>query len=153
MSGRLQRGLDWVEGRVEQRPLRVAWTAAAVVTATVTILAGLLMRLTDPHNFPNIGLGLWWAIQTTTTVGYGDAVPTSILGRIIAAVVMVIGLGFITVSTAAITSAFIESARRRRAVATATPLEAEVRDLRCQMELLTAEVRAGRLTRGSDGPS
>jgi len=153
VPSRLQRRADWLEDRATQRPMRVAWTAAAAITLVVTILAGLLMRLTDPTQFPNIGLGLWWAIQTTTTVGYGDAVPTSVAGRLIAAFVMIVGLGFITVATAAITSAFIESARRRRAAGTDNPLETEMRELRRQMELLTAEVRAGRATDGRDRSS
>jgi voltage-gated potassium channel len=130
--------------------MRVAWTAAAAITLVVTILAGVLMRLTDPAQFPNIGLGLWWAIQTTTTVGYGDHVPSSVAGRLIAAFVMVVGLGFITVATAAITTAFVEAARRRRAAGTDNTLATEMRELRRQMELLTAEVRAGRTTGGSD---
>ncbi len=107
------------------------------------------MRLTDPHTFPNIGLGLWWAIQTTTTVGYGDLVPASVAGRIIAAFVMVVGIAFITVSTAAITSALLEAARRRRAAETDDPVLAEMRELRHQMTALTAEVRAGRGASGS----
>jgi len=56
---------------------------------------------------------MWWAIQTVTTVGYGDLVPTSPGGRLVAAVVMLVGIGFLTVITAAITSTFIETARRR----------------------------------------
>jgi voltage-gated potassium channel len=93
-----------------------AWRAAgiiATVTVSVTIIGGLLIRLTDPKNFPNIGTGLWWAIQTVTTVGYGDLVPTSATGRLVAAFVMIVGIGFLTVITAAITSTFIEAARRR----------------------------------------
>ena len=153
MPSRSQHLVDKELDRATRKPLRVAWTAAAVVTTTVTVIAGLLMRLTDPHNFPNIGLGLWWAIQTTTTVGYGDAVPTSVPGRIVAALVMIVGLGFITVSTAAIASAFIESARRRRTATTTDPLASEMRELRQQMELLTAEVRAGRAAGSPDGGS
>jgi voltage-gated potassium channel Kch len=103
------------------RRSRGAWTAAAVITLTVTVIAGLLMRVTDPSNFPNIGLGLWWAVQTTSTAGYGDVVPTSVAGRAIAALVMLVGIGFITVSTAGITSAFLESARRRREVGPTIP--------------------------------
>ena len=102
------------------------------------------MRLTDPQTFPNIGLGLWWAIQTVTTVGYGDVVPVSFLGRAVATLVMVVGLGFITVSTAAIASAFVEAARRRRAAAGDDPLVAEVRELRQQIQALAVEVRAAR---------
>jgi voltage-gated potassium channel len=139
--------------RITRHPLRGAWAAAAVVTGVVTVIAGLLVRLTDPDTFPSIWLGLWWAIQTTTTVGYGDVVPGSTGGRVIAAVVMVAGIGFITVSTAGITSAFLESARRRRAAEGESPLTAELRELRRQVEALTAEVRAGRMAGGSGRPS
>ena len=109
------------------------------------------MQLTDPDSFPSVWTGLWWAIQTTTTVGYGDVVPGSAAGRLIATLVMLGGIGFISVTTAGITTAFVESARRRRAKAgTDDPVAAEVRELRRQVEALTAEVRAGR---GADGPS
>ena len=91
---------------------RAAWIIAAF-TISATIIAGVLIHFTDEHNFPNIGDGLWWAAQTVTTVGYGDLVPTSTAGQLIAAAVMIGGIGFLTVITAAITSTFIENARRR----------------------------------------
>jgi voltage-gated potassium channel len=100
---------------VLRKPLtarRAAQTIASV-TVSLTIISGVLIHFTDKKNYPNIGDGLWWAIQTVTTVGYGDLVPTSTAGRIVAALVMIVGIGFLTVITAAITSAFIESTRRR----------------------------------------
>ncbi len=144
MPSRLQRMADVELERITRNPLRRAWSAAAAVSVVVTVIAGLLMRLTDPHTYPNIWLGLWWAIQTTTTVGYGDLVPDSVGGRVIAALVMVVGIGFITVSTAAITSAFLEAARRRRSADKEDPLLAQMHELQRQIEQLTAEVRAGR---------
>jgi len=57
---------------------------------------------------------LWWAVQTVTTVGYGDDVPVSDLGRILAAVVMLLGIGFVTVITASITGAFVARSRSDR---------------------------------------
>jgi voltage-gated potassium channel len=56
---------------------------------------------------------LWWAVQTVTTVDYGDLVPTSTAGQLIAALVMIGGIGFLTVIAAVITSTFIENARSR----------------------------------------
>jgi voltage-gated potassium channel len=56
---------------------------------------------------------LWWAVQTVTTVGYGDIVPRNTAGQFFATLVMVVGIGFLTVMTAAITSTFVEVARRR----------------------------------------
>ena len=97
------------------KPLTIQRAAQIIasVTVAVTIVAGVLIHFTDRNNFPNIGEGLWWAVQTVTTVGYGDLVPTSVLGRLVAALVMLLGIGFLTVVTAAITSTFIETARRR----------------------------------------
>ena len=100
---------------VQGKPLtaRRAARIIASVTLSITIISGVLMHFTDEKTYPTIGDGLWWAIQTVTTVGYGDLVPASTVGRLVAALVMVVGIGFLTVVTAAITSAFIESARRR----------------------------------------
>ena len=100
---------------VQGKPLtaRRAARIIASVTLSITIISGVLMHFTDEKTYPTIGDGLWWAIRTVTTVGYGDLVPASTVGRLAAALVMVVGIGFLTVVTAAITSAFIESARRR----------------------------------------
>ena len=87
------------------------WIAA--VSVVVTIASGIVMWLIDREDFPTIGLGLWWAVQTVTTVGYGDITPKNPEGRAIATVVMVTGIAFVTVVTAAITAVFVESARRR----------------------------------------
>jgi voltage-gated potassium channel len=98
-----------------RKPLTVPRAARIIasVTVSVTIIAAVVIHFTDKKNFPNIGDSLWWAIQTVTTVGYGDLVPTSATGRLVAALVMLVGIGFLTVITAAITSTFIEAARRR----------------------------------------
>jgi voltage-gated potassium channel len=79
----------------------------------IAMVCGLLMRVVDKKNFPNTGSGLWWAVQTVTTVGYGDRVPTTTAGQILATLVMVVAIGLISVLTAAISAVFIESARQR----------------------------------------
>jgi voltage-gated potassium channel len=108
---------------------RVDLTArrAALLIATFTLCigvgGGLIMRVVDPKDFPTIGSGMWFAVQTITTVGYGDHTPTSTEGRMIATVVMVGGIGIMSVITATITAIFVESARRKRQAPQAITLE------------------------------
>jgi voltage-gated potassium channel len=102
---RLERRLDRLIARAENP--RTAAAVIGSVTTTITLAAGALMTLTDHKAFPSIGSGLWWAVQTVTTVGYGDHVPASAAGQILAALVMLFGIGFITVITASITGAFV----------------------------------------------
>jgi voltage-gated potassium channel len=109
---RIERWLDRQLART-QNP-RQAAVVIAVVTTSITVLAGLLMTVVDHGGFPTLGSGLWWAVQTVTTVGYGDNVPTTVGGQLLASVVMLLGIGFITVITAAITSSFISRARLER---------------------------------------
>ncbi len=106
---RLERRLDRLIDRAANP--RKAAIVIATVTTTITLLAGVLMRFADHDNFATIGSGMWWAVQTVTTVGYGDHVPTTRLGQMLAAVVMLLGIGFVTVITASITGAFVSRSR------------------------------------------
>src|SRR6188472_3549596 len=112
---RLERRLDrLIEHAVNPRKAAVV---VATVTTAITLLAGWLMTLADHDNFPTLGSGLWWAVQTVTTVGYGDNVPSNVSGQLLAALVMLLGIGFLTVITAAITSTFVSRPRQMPAVA------------------------------------
>jgi voltage-gated potassium channel Kch len=91
--------------------VRGAAVVIAAVSTSITLAAGMLMTVADHDNFPSIGSGLWWAVQTVTTVGYGDHVPATMTGRLIATLVMLAGIGFLTVITAAITSTFVARSR------------------------------------------
>lgn len=62
----------------------------------------------ENRSIQSVGDALWWAVVTTTTVGYGDVSPVTAEGRLIAVALMVVGIGFIGVLTATITSFFIE---------------------------------------------
>jgi voltage-gated potassium channel len=86
----------------------------ATVTVLFTVGGGALMWALDKKDFTSFGEAMWWALQTVTTVGYGDVVPRSTEGRVIAATVMLAGIGFIAVITAAVTATLIETARRKR---------------------------------------
>jgi voltage-gated potassium channel len=106
----LERRLDRLIAHAETP--RTAAAVIATVTVTITIAAGALMTFADHKHFPSVGSGLWWAVQTVTTVGYGDHVPETPIGQIVAAVVMLFGIGFVTVITASITGAFVARTRK-----------------------------------------
>ena len=120
----------------------------ATVATTMTLGAGALMTLIDREQFPSIGSGLWWAAQTVTTVGYGDNVPASFAGRLLAVGVMLLGIGFLTVITAAITSTFVARSRLELAPSGADLAAAE--QLR-QLNERLARIEAA-LTRSSTAP-
>jgi voltage-gated potassium channel Kch len=80
----------------------------ALTFVGLAVVGALLMRVADPHNFPSVGLAIWWALQTVTTVGYGDVVPTTVAGRFVGGVEMVIGVAFIAFVTAGVTSSVIQ---------------------------------------------
>ena len=70
------------------------------------------MRLIDHKEYANVWVGMWWAIQTVTTVGYGDVTPAATSGRIVATFVMLQGIAFLAIVTAAITSTFVARATK-----------------------------------------
>ncbi len=131
--------------------IRRAAQIIATATVTVSIIAGVLMHLTDPKEFPNVGIGLWWAIQTVTTVGYGDVVPRSVAGRLIASLVMLVGIGFLTVITATITATFIETKRRQLQGATDDVVSVKLDQLGARLDAIEAALTENRTSR-QEGP-
>ncbi len=95
-----------------REPPSVRGAAGTIVfaTAAVVVVGGILMRVLDHKEYSNIWIGMWWAIQTVTTVGYGDVTPQHLSGRIVAAFVMLEGIAFLAIVTAAITSTFVARA-------------------------------------------
>jgi voltage-gated potassium channel len=90
--------------------------------------------------------GVWWAISTMTTVGYGDVSPHTDLGRILAIAIMLIGIGFIAVITGAVAERFLATEIEEVAEATheveATDVEvlAELREVRSRLDRLEARL-------------
>jgi voltage-gated potassium channel len=107
--------LNWVGRRLTSRELTVRRAAVVIslFTLVLTSVAAVLIFLFDRDEFPNLGVSLWWAVQTVTTVGYGDYVPHNTDGRIIGGVVMLLGVSLVAVVTASIAAAFVQAAKRR----------------------------------------
>jgi voltage-gated potassium channel len=98
-----------IERRLERfarEPVSVRNAASVIVVATAVVVvgAGVLISLIDSEEYPNVGLGMWYALQTVTTVGYGDVTPTNFGGKLIGAAIMLEGTAFIAIVTAGITS-------------------------------------------------
>ena len=104
--------------RVLHEPPSVGLATGVIVSATAVVVAGsgVLIRLLDHSEYPNVGVAMWWAAQTVTTVGYGDVTPAHASGRIIGVFVMLYGIAFVTIFVAAITSIFVARAAEERGI-------------------------------------
>lgn len=83
--------------------LLLGFVMVLVISAT---LAFVFERQAQPDTFGSIPRALWWAVATLTTVGYGDEVPVTLVGRLVAGVVMLFGIGICAVWTAILVTGF-----------------------------------------------
>jgi voltage-gated potassium channel Kch len=125
--------------RFLRKPVSVRGAASVIVTSTglIVIASGFLMRLIDHKEYPNIFIGMWWAIQTVTTVGYGDVTPKAVAGRIVAAFVMLEAIALVAIVTAAITSTFVARATHLQDVNAAREDEQREADIDRRFDDLT----------------
>jgi voltage-gated potassium channel Kch len=124
------------------RPLSVGRAAWIIVvsTAGVVVISGFAMWLLDHSEYPNVGRGIWWALQTVTTVGYGDVTPRNVSGRIVAGIVMLWAIAFVAVLVASITSTFISGLQRKLAAAEAAEEESAERRVEARFDALDARL-------------
>ena len=62
----------------------------------------------QPDKFENAFAALWWAIATLTTVGYGDIFPVTVAGKVLSAMIAILGIGIVAVPTGIISAGFME---------------------------------------------
>jgi len=99
-----------------------------VLVLLFVVVAGSAVAMVDSEGVGSIWDGIWWALATVTTVGYGDVVPHSVAGRIVAAVVMLVGIGFFALLTAAVAATFVKQDERPE------ELRAELREISARLE-------------------
>ena len=119
-AGRAAHPQNLVERRLTKflhAPPSVRLAANVIVTATllIVVVGGVMMRVLDHKEYASVWLGMWWVLETVTTVGYGDLTPESAIGKILTSLVMLWGVAFLAIITAAITSVFVARAQRERA--------------------------------------
>ena len=105
-----------------------ALLAAIVVLLTMLVISAagiyLLEHELQPDAFGSIPAAMWWAIETLTTVGYGDVVPITAGGKVFGGLIGLIGIGMIALPAAILASGFAENIRERR-----TKYNQHIRDL------------------------
>jgi voltage-gated potassium channel len=106
---------------------------AAILTLAVVVLAGAAEWAFANRDFPTLWDGVWWAVVTATTVGYGDLYPKTPDGRIIGIVVTVMGVAFVSLLTATIAARFIRTDESGTN---------ELRDTLARVESELAEIKA-----------
>jgi len=103
-------------GRVieqEARPLASVFVLFLFVLMFAAVALFVLEHAGQPAHFGSLPQSLWWAVTTLTTTGYGDAVPETYLGRVVAAMVMICGLGVFGLLTGILATGFASEHRRR----------------------------------------
>ena len=156
MPDRTQQAQEWLDRRFTARALRprnAAFVIAAIWVVAV-IVFGIIERIADSETFPSIWLAFWWAIQTVTTVGYGDIVPGQASGKAMAAVLMIVGLAFLSVVTATITSVFVARRQAELAEAGKDPVMRRLDEIATRLVAIDAQLGSRRPdARPPDPPS
>jgi voltage-gated potassium channel len=96
----------------ESRPLISVLVIFLMVVFLASVAEYLLERDVQPQTFGSVPAALWWAVVTLTTTGYGDVVPITLFGRIVAALVMISGLGVFGLWTGILATGFAAETRR-----------------------------------------
>ncbi|MET3922802.1 ion channel [Arthrobacter sp. UYEF20] len=137
--------------RVGGNALRGRVLIFVLSSAALLIYAGALAVLDAEKNAPGSNLttfgdAVWWAMTTITTVGYGDHYPVTVLGRCVAAGLMVGGVAVLGVVTASVASWMVQSVAEETAAeidSAEEPIREELRRLSAQVEHLTTLLQAG----------
>ncbi len=111
--------------------VRAIGTVVGIAIALV-LIAGGLERVVEGETFTSLGLSYWWAMETVTTVGYGDVVPHTVPGRFVGSLLMLTGIALIPTLTSVIVSTLLAKQRdedQERLEAMLTRVEQRLEDL------------------------
>lgn len=88
------------------------------VLLLLLVLASYLLynaeHIAQPDAFPSILAAMWWAVSTLTTVGYGDVYPITVLGKVFAGTIAILGIGMFALPTGILGAGFVEEIQARK---------------------------------------
>jgi voltage-gated potassium channel len=88
------------------------------VVLILMIISSILMYNIEhdaqPETFQNAFSAMWWSVATLTTVGYGDIYPITIAGKIISAVIALLGIGLVAIPTGILSAGFVDELSSKR---------------------------------------
>lgn len=123
----LARALQGVSAVAQRRGLQLYGAVTIVVVAGAALVVYGLERDAPDSNITDLDDALWWAVATTTTVGYGDHFPVTGDGRAVATLLMLVGIGLVGVVTANVAAHLVEDEQAK-----------EIADLRTQLDRVEA---------------
>jgi voltage-gated potassium channel len=109
---------------------------AALLTLIAVVVGGTAEHAVSSGDFDSLWDGIWWAVTTVTTVGYGDLYPTTVQGRLTGMALMFVGIGFLSLLTAAIAARFVRDERsgeQSEVMEALHRIEAELADLKARV--------------------
>ena len=114
--GRFSRAWDLARDAIASRryELLLAFYAAVLVMIVSSTLLFAVEGPAQPEKFGSIPRAMWWSVVTLTTIGYGDVYPETGLGRVLAGLTAVLGIGLIAVPTGILAAAFSDALQRQR---------------------------------------
>ena len=94
--------------RRKSREILVSMFFVLILLTIASLLIYYAEHDAQPEQFANAFSGLWWAVATLTTVGYGDIYPITVTGRILGAIIAIMGIGMVAIPTGILSAGFIE---------------------------------------------
>jgi voltage-gated potassium channel len=130
---------------VRQRPERAAIFTGTLFSILLVSLSSYVILLIESEapdgNIQTPGQALWWSIVTITTVGYGDYYPTTDNGRLIAIVLMLVGIGTFSAFTSYLATSFINRGRNRSKEDETEDIAARLAAVEAQLQTLTEAIQ------------
>ena len=112
--GRFTRALTLIQEAVAERRFELMMSIA--IAGFLLIISSTLLYIAESHaqpeTFGSIPRAMWWSIATLTTVGYGDAYPVTAIGRVLAGLTAIAGIGIIAMPTGILAAAFSDAVQR-----------------------------------------